>query len=58
MSQLQHARQRSDQDPREFHGYLNILEQYFPRQSEEEQALIFFAKLLPELGIETLSKII
>jgi hypothetical protein len=50
MSQLQRARQRSDQDPREFHGYLDALEQHFPRQSEEERALTFFAKLLPELG--------
>lgn len=50
MSQLQRARQRKDQDPREFHAYLDSLEQHFPRQSERERALTFFAKLLPELS--------
>ena len=49
MSQLERAHQRFGQDPREFHAYLDTLEQHFPRRPEDDRALQFFAKLLPEL---------
>jgi hypothetical protein len=49
MAQLERARQRPGQDPREFHAYLDTLERHFARKSEDDRALAFFAKLLPEL---------
>lgn len=50
MSQLERARQRNDQDPREFHAYLDTLEQHFPRKPEKERSLAFFAKLDRDLS--------
>jgi hypothetical protein len=50
MTKLERAHQRHGQDSREFHAYLDTLEQHFPRAAEKERALFFFAKLLPELG--------
>ncbi|KAL4813899.1 hypothetical protein BDW67DRAFT_187321 [Aspergillus spinulosporus] len=49
MAQLTQAHQRPHQDPREFDVYLDALEQHFPRTTEENRALTFFVKLLPEL---------
>jgi hypothetical protein len=49
MSQMEHARQRSDQDPRDFDAYLDTLEQHFDRESEEKRANFFFSKLQFEL---------
>jgi hypothetical protein len=45
MGQIERASQLPDQDPREFHAYLDTLEQHFPRKMEKERALFFFAKL-------------
>ncbi|GFG20830.1 hypothetical protein IFM5058_10798 [Aspergillus udagawae] len=46
---LRRAHQRPDEDPREFHCYLDSLEQHFPRQEEKQRALAFFGSLTPEL---------
>lgn len=45
MDQIERTCQLPNQDPREFHAYLDTLEQHFPRQAEKERALSFFAKL-------------
>ncbi|RJE17540.1 to reverse transcriptase, partial [Aspergillus sclerotialis] len=49
MKQMERAHQRFGQDPREFHAYLDTLEQHFPRGTEEERVLRYFAKLQSEL---------
>lgn len=49
MVALNAARQRPGQDPRDFHAYLDSLEQNFERAPEEERAYHFHAKLRFEL---------
>ncbi|KAF4446785.1 RNA-directed DNA polymerase (Reverse transcriptase), partial [Fusarium austroafricanum] len=49
MRQLVNAKQRENQSPQDFHHYLNSLEKNFPRPSERERALSFYAKLLPRV---------
>jgi hypothetical protein len=51
MTRLEKARQRPNEDPREFHAYLDTLEQHFPQQAEKERALVFFSKLDIELRL-------
>jgi hypothetical protein len=51
MTQLEKAHQRPSEDPREFHAYLDTLEQDFPQQAEKEWALVFFSKLDMELRL-------
>ena len=45
ITQLQEARHREYQSPREFHTYLDSLEKRFPREPEKQRALSFYAKL-------------
>ncbi|KAF4332523.1 gag polymerase env poly [Fusarium beomiforme] len=49
MKQLENAQQRDNQSPQEFHQYLDSIEKNFPRPSERQRALVFYAKLLPSL---------
>jgi len=49
MNQLERATQRISQSPWEFHSYLESLEARFPRQSEKDRSMKFFAKLDPKL---------
>jgi hypothetical protein len=51
MTRLEKARQRPNEDPREFHACLDALDQHFPRQAEKERALVFFSKLDLELRL-------
>jgi hypothetical protein len=47
--QLEDAKQRENQSPMDFHIYLDSLEKQFPRHSEKERALSFYAKLQKKL---------
>jgi hypothetical protein len=47
--QLERARQRDHQSPSEFYIYLDSLEKHFPRATEEQRALSYYAKLQDNL---------
>jgi hypothetical protein len=46
---MERAHQLNGQDPREFHAFLDALEEHFPREAESGRALTFFTKLSYDL---------
>ena len=51
-NQIEATHQLAGQHPYDFETYLYTQEEHLPRESEENRALSFFSKLLPELRLE------